>query len=178
MRKIEHPFYRLSTAPFLCVVLSVSCCRLFAQTENGAKQGLTAAPPRFIVQKDYDDLRRSAGQIKPEDLPALQQKASAGDAQTQLLLGMLYQDGCGVVKRDSTLELNWYHKAADQGSSLAENQIGSYYDNGAGNNQAEGFRWYRQAAEHGDAVAENNVGGMYAEGAGVQQDFSAAAIWL
>jgi TPR repeat protein len=76
------------------------------------------------------------------------------------------------------LELNWYHKAADQGNSLAENQIGSYYDNGAGHNQAEGFKWYRKAAEHGDAVAENNVGSMYLDGAGVQQDFAEGVAWL
>ncbi|MFI5107128.1 MAG: tetratricopeptide repeat protein, partial [Terriglobales bacterium] len=108
----------------------------------------------------------------------MRQKAADGDVPSQLLLGMLYQDGCGVVKRDSTLELNWYHKAADQGNSLAENQIGSYYDNGAGHDQAEGFKWYRRAAEHGDAVAENNVGGMYAEGAGVQQNYAEGVAWL
>lgn len=177
--KIKQPLRRPSGRIFVPVLLSVVCSLLRAQTETAAKAQEPASPPsQYIVQKDYDELRRSAGRVKPEDLPALQQKGSAGDAQTQLLLGMLYQDGCGVVKRDSTLELNWYHKAADQANSLAENQIGSYYDNGAGHNQVEGFKWYRKAAEHGDAVAENNVGGMYAEGAGVQQNFAEAAAWL
>jgi TPR repeat protein len=161
----------------LCVVL-FACCLLRAQTDSGAKPQASSTPSRFVVQKDYDDLRRNAGRVKPEEIPALQQKAAAGDVETQLLLGMLYQDGCGVVKRDSALELNWYHKAADQANSLAENQIGSYYDNGAGHNQAEGFKWYRRAAEHGDAVAENNVGGMYVEGAGVQQNYAEGVDWL
>lgn len=163
----------------VCVVLFIAGSLLHAQTDAGIKPQESAAPSsRFIVQKDYDELRRSAGRVKAEDLPTLQQKASAGDVQTQLLLGMVYQNGCGVVKRDSALELNWYHKAADQANSLAENQIGSYYDNGAGHNQAEGFKWYRKAAEHGDAVAENNVGSMYLDGAGVQQDFAEGVAWL
>ena len=178
--KIKQPFRSPSGRIFVPVLLSFACCCLLrAQTEKATKsQESPTTPSRYIVQKDYDELRRGAGRVKPEDLPALQQKAAAGDVQAQLLLGMLYQDGCGVVKRDSTLELNWYHKAADQANSLAENQIGSYYDNGAGHNQAEGFKWYRKAAEHGDAVAENNVGGMYADGAGVQQNPAEAAVWF
>jgi TPR repeat protein len=175
---IKLQFLGRSSRICLCVVPLFICCLLRAQTDGGTKPQASPTPSRFIVQKDYDELRRNAGRVKPDDLPALQQKAAAGDVQTQLLLGMLYQDGCGVVKRDSALELNWYHKAADQVNSLAENQIGSYYDNGAGHNQAEGFKWYRKAAEHGDAVAENNVGGMYAEGAGVQQNFAEAAAWF
>ncbi|HEX3091826.1 MAG TPA: tetratricopeptide repeat protein [Candidatus Angelobacter sp.] len=176
---INQPFAYPCRRFVVYVVLFIAGSLLHAQTDAGAKPQEPEKPAsRFIVQKDYDELRRSAGRVKAEDLPALQQKASAGDVQTQLLLGMLYQSGCGVVKRDSTLELNWYHKAADQGNSLAENQIGSYYDNGAGHNQAEGFKWYRKAADHGDAVAENNVGSMYAEGAGVQKNFAEATSWI
>jgi TPR repeat protein len=91
---------------------------------------------------------------------------------------MLYQIGCGIVKEDTVTELSWYHKAADQGSSIAETQIGVYYDLGKGHNTAEGLKWYRQAADHGDAVAQNNVAILYADGLGVKADWAEAASWF
>jgi len=129
------------------------------------------------VQKDYDELRHEAGSVKPEELPALQQKGAAGDLHSQLVLGMLYQLGCGIVKEDTVTELSWYHKAADQSSLMAETQIGVYYDLGKGHDQAEGLKWYRKAADHGDAVAQNNVAIMYADGFGVKADLAEAAAW-
>ena len=161
------------------VVLFIAGSFLHAQTIAAAKPQEPEKPAsRFIVQKDYDDLRHAAGSVKPEALPALQQKAAAGDLQSQLVLGMLYQLGCGIVKEDTVTELSWYHKAADQGSSIAETQIGVYYDLGKGHDQAEGLKWYRKAADHSDAVAQNNVAIMYADGFGVKADIAEAASWF
>ena len=154
-----------------CSLLFLNAGALLAQT------GASAQPARPIVQKDYDELRHEAGRVKPEEVPVLQQRAQAGDLRSQLRLGMLYQLGCGIVKEDVVTELLWYHKAADQGSSIAETQIGVYYDLGQGHDQAEGFKWYRKAANHGDAVAQNNVAIMYADGLGVKADFAEAAVW-
>src|SRR5579864_200700 len=154
-----------------CSLLSLNAGPLLAQT------GASALPARPIVQKDYDELRHEAGRIKPEEVPVLQQRAEAGDLRSQLMLGMLYQLGCGVVKPDASLELAWYRKAADQGSSIAENQIGTYFDLREGHDQAEGFKWYRRAADRGDAAAQNNVAIMYADGLGVKADIAEAAIW-
>ncbi|HSK46174.1 MAG TPA: tetratricopeptide repeat protein [Candidatus Binatia bacterium] len=160
-------------------VLSLGWSPLSAQTEPAPVT--PAQPPhtsRTIVQKDYDELRHAVGSVKPEELPALQQKAAAGDLQSQLILGMLYQLGCGIVKHDDSTELLWYHKAADQVSPIAENQIGTYYDLGKGHDQAEGLKWYRKAADHGDAVAQNNVAIMYASGLGVKADMAEAVSWF
>lgn len=129
------------------------------------------------MQKDYDELRHEAGRTKPEEVPALQQRAEAGDLRSQLMLGMLYQLGCGVVKPDPSLEVAWYRKAADQGSSIAENQIGTYFDLREGHDQAEGLKWYRKAADRNDAAAQNNVAIMYADGLGVKADLAEAAAW-
>jgi TPR repeat protein len=159
----------------LFFVLSLGFYPLRGQTKPAAQAAVQAS--RIIVQKDYDELRRAVGSVKPEELPALQQKADGGDIQSQITLGMLYQLGCGVVKADPAKEMIWYHKAADQGSSIAENQIGTYYDLREGHDQAEGFRWYRKAADHGDAVAQNNVAIMYADGFGVKADLAEAAVW-
>jgi TPR repeat protein len=125
----------LSLKLVACSLLSLNAGQLPAQT------GASAQPARPIVQKDYDELRREAGRIKPEEVPVLQQRAEAGDLRSQLMLGMLHQLGCGVVKPDASLELAWYRKAADQGSSIAENQIGTYFDLREGHDQAEGLKW-------------------------------------
>ena len=169
-----------SRSSFLAyLILFLAGSVLHAQTAAGTKpQEPEKLAPKFIVQKDYDELRHAAGSVKPEELPALQQKAATGDLQSQLVLGMLYQLGCGIVKEDTVTELSWYHKAADQGSSLAETQIGVYYDLGKGHNQSEALKWYRKAADHGDAVAQNNVAIMYEEGLGVKADKAEAASWF
>jgi TPR repeat protein len=177
--KINQPLagkrFRFMAYVVFCLVGSL----LHAQTDAGTKPQEPEKPAsRFIVQKDYDELRHAAGSVKPEELPALQQKAAAGDFHSQLVLGMLYQLGCGIVKHDDPTELLWYHKAADQGSSIAETQIGVYYDLGKGHNQAEGLNWYRRAAAHGDAVAQNNVAIMYASGLGVKADMAEAVLWF
>src|SRR6478752_100910 len=84
---------------------------LYGQSEPAAKPpGATPQEGRYLVQKDYDDLRRSAGGVKPEELPALEQKAANGDLPSQLLLGMLYQQGCGVVQFDIKTAMAWYRK--------------------------------------------------------------------
>ena len=127
---------------------------------------------------DYIELRRNAGRVRAADLPALQQKAATGDLPSQLLLAMLYQLGCGVIPRDLGQDQAWYHKAADQGSAIGENQIGIYYDKGGpGHDMAEAFKWYHKAADRNDAVAQYNLGDMYAQGTGVQQSFADAALW-
>src|SRR5690242_3476782 len=104
-------------------VLSLGWSPLLARAEPSAGTPAPAQTSRAITQQDYDEPPHAAGSVKPEELPALQQKASGGDLQSQLVLGMLYQLGCGVVKEDVLTELSWYHKAADQGSLIAETQI-------------------------------------------------------
>jgi len=150
-------------------------CVLQAQTKQDKSS--PTSNPGIVLQKDYDELRHSAGRVKADEIPAIEQKATAGDLQVQLLLGMLYQVGCGIISRDPVKELAWYHKAADQGSSIALNQIGAYYDRGAGHDPAEAFKWYRKAADHDDAVAQYNVGSMYESGDGVERDSLEAAVW-
>jgi TPR repeat protein len=174
MNTRSQDLFRIS---FLCWFFSLAGV---LQAQTGQDQSSVASKPAnqgFIVQKDYDELRRSAGRVKAKEIPAIEQKATAGDAQAQLLLGMLSAMGCGIVPRDHAKSLFWYHKAADQGSSMALNQIGIYYDRLAGHDKAEAFKWYRKAAEHKDAVAQYNVGSMYQSGEGVEQDGLEAAAW-
>ena len=62
--------------------------------------------------------------------------------------------------------MRWYRKAADQGDAIAQNSVGSLYQNGFGVTQSyeEAMRWYRMAADQGYAPAQINIGIQYQDG--------------
>jgi len=62
------------------------------------------------------------------------------------------KDYAGVAK--------WYRKAAEQGDTRAQYNLGLMYNNGQGvpRDDAEAVRWYRKAAEQGNARAQFNSG--------------------
>ena len=88
--------------------------------------------------------------------------AKHGDAGAQFLLGVIYDQGYGVLQ-DYTEALRWYRLAADQGNADAEYNLGFMYSQGQGVPQdyKEATRWYRLAADQGDALAQGNLGIMY-----------------
>lgn len=73
----------------------------------------------------------------------------------------------------------WYRKAAEQGNSSAQINLGAMYAEGQGVAQdfQEALVWYREAAQQGEAVACFNLGVMYIEGQGVARDFQEALKW-
>jgi uncharacterized protein len=68
---------------------------------------------------------------------------------------------------------------AEQGSAVAQLQIGYQYELGEGVSQdhGEAERWYRQSAEQGNAVAATNLGKLYEQGSGVPENWAEAAEW-
>jgi membrane associated rhomboid family serine protease/TPR repeat protein len=58
----------------------------------------------------------------PLALSAYRRAAELGDANAQFALGMMYENGYGLPK-DTALALQWYRKAADQGSAEALNNV-------------------------------------------------------
>ncbi len=98
--------------------------------------------------------------------------AEGGDAESQFLMGWLYQYGLGV-QIDYVEALRWYQRAAKQNYAQAQSNIGVMYDVGLGQpqDQREAANWYRQAAEQGNAAAQFNLGWLYQNGTGVPQDY-------
>ena len=72
-----------------------------------------------------------------------------------------------------------YRKAADQGLSLAQHNLGNMYAKGQGVAQdyAQAVGWYRKAADQGLSLAQQSLGNMYAKGQGVAQDYVQAVGW-
>ncbi|MEL6902788.1 MAG: sel1 repeat family protein [Cyanobacteria bacterium J06606_4] len=53
----------------------------------------------------------------------LQQSAQSGDAEAQCLLGNIYQLGLGGVEINDVEAMHWYYCAANQGYSIATNNL-------------------------------------------------------
>jgi TPR repeat protein len=71
-------------------------------------------------------------------------------------------------------------KAAEQGQSGAQYNLGFAYFTGAGvpQNDSEAVTWFRKAAEQGSAKAQMNLGRMYEAGRGISRDTVEAYMWF
>jgi TPR repeat protein len=106
-------------------------------------------------------------------------------------------DGYGQGVPTSYLQAAmWWRKAAEQGNTDAQVQLGILYQIGLaeehdasdeqaiydapkvkGSDFAQAIFWFRRAADKSNASAEFSLGDMYEEGKGVPQDFTEAAFW-
>ncbi len=113
------------------------------------------------------------------EIAELRNKAVRGDANSQYILGMHYDEGNGVAK-DPVEAMRWYWKAAAQGHGEAQCNLGACYEYGEGTTQnfAEAAKWYRKAAEQGVGMAQYNLGLCYYNGKGISQNYVEAANWF
>jgi tetratricopeptide (TPR) repeat protein len=76
--------------------------------------------------------------------------------------------------------VEWYQKAADQGTADAQFNLGLMYAQGHGvlKNDSKAVEWWQKAADQGDANAQCGLGVMYAEGHGVPKDHGKAVEWF
>ncbi|CAO3632385.1 unnamed protein product [Mucor hiemalis] len=88
-----------------------------------------------------------------------------------LLLGAFYYNGIGTFI-DVQRAMDWYIKAANQGSGNAMNKIGFLFENGYGVDVGYGkaMEWYKKAITQGYSVAYSSIGHMYQNGYGVTKD--------
>ena len=127
------------------------------------------------VNKDNAHLGQEDADI---DVAAIRRGAAAGDAESQLLLGSLYEDGKAGMPQDYELAAEWYRKAADQGFAQAQYNLGLLYEDGRGMDQDyyEAAQWYKRASNNGFSEAQNNLGVLYIMGKGVIKDRNRAEL--
>ena len=91
----------------------------------------------------------------------------------------MYRSGQGVPQNNSKAA-RWYQKAAEQGDSDAQKNLGDLYRRGEGVRQdaQEAVSWYQKAATQGHSRAQLNLGVMYRNGWGVERDYHKAAVWF
>ena len=104
--------------------------------------------------------------------------AEQGDATAQYQLGVMYDDGEGVLEDDREAA-RWYRRAAEQGYAAAQLDLGLMYATGRGvaEDDRKAAYWYRQVAGQGYASAQYRLGEMYQKGEGVREDAGEAARW-
>lgn len=106
--------------------------------------------------------------------PSVPAGAANGHLEKELRLAGDYLVGRGVP-RDAGLSAYWYRKAADQGDSGAQNQLGFLYSAGlgVGADQEQAVKWFARAMAGGSPTAKLNLAVMYFKGEGVRRDVSA-----
>lgn len=102
-----------------------------------------------------------------------------GYAKAQHLLAFCYNYGLGT-KKDKTLALEWFKKAAEQEYPQSVCYLADFYENGIGGVERdtdEAVRLWKKAAELGDKEAPFILGNLYYEGFYVTQDKKEAIKW-
>ena len=84
------------------------------------------------------------------------------------------------MAKDAVEAAKWDRKAAEQGESYGQCQLGSDYYSGDGVLQdfKTASEWFLRSANQGLEYAQLKIGLMYEEGVGVQQNFILAYKWL
>jgi len=115
---------------------------------------------------------------KPEELIASWSE-SIKTAKAQYYAGEIYYQGT-LVPKDTAKAIDWFNKAAQQGSPEAMNRIGEMW--AAGINGApdpkEAAKWFEQAAAKGLPEAQYNLGLCFEKGDGVAANPVRAWEWL
>ncbi len=106
--------------------------------------------------------------------------AEGGHEKAQYSLGKLLEIGEGQVQQDLTEATKWYQRAADQGVSAAQNNLGLMYSQGRGvpRDVAHAVQLWLAAAEDDHAIAQFNLGLAYFRGEGVAKNQSQATGWF
>ena len=83
------------------------------------------------------------------------------------------------MPQDYATARQWYEKAAAQGNTSAQNNLGYLYLDGKGVKKDEtmGVEWMRKSAEQGHANGQASLGEMYHDGRGVSRDNVRAYMW-
>jgi TPR repeat protein len=91
------------------------------------------------------------------------------------------EDGLAAGQRgDYATAMRLLLPLADQGSDVAEYNLGVMYHRGLGlpRDYAHAAIWYRKAADHGNVMAQVNLGALYVGGQGVTKDYAQALAWF
>jgi len=142
--------------------------------------GLIGSAYTTVCESDgADDIYSKDNKIVLEKLVPL---AEQGNVDASYTIGLIYEAGGKGILKDIEASVDWYKKAAEQGSIPALRRLGRYYFgifpyNNNIVNHKEAFTYYELAAEQGDARAQYKVAWMYANGQGVAKDIEQAINW-
>ena len=91
------------------------------------------------------------------------QKAAVDMPEVKTMIGDLFKAG-QVLPKDSSQAVEWYTKAAEEGSVPAMVELGGYYASGASGQVdcANAIKWFNEAANGGSLESKRNLVWLYA----------------
>ena len=106
-------------------------------------------------------------------------RAAQGDADAELLMGLRYADGGGVVKNEKEAA-RWFERAARRGQAEAQYRYGLALLEGRGvvQDYKAAFHWIEQPAKRGYSAAQYALGELYRYGTGTPVDKAQAYLWF
>lgn len=90
----------------------------------------------------------------------------------------MYRDGIGIEPNIGKA-IEWYRKAARQGNSVAQYQLGMIYSDSDNRyrDHDEAYYWMKNAAENGYVLAQYRLGIRYEHGIGTKKSLILAYMW-
>ena len=102
-------------------------------------------------------------------------------ADHMVIIGAMYRDGRGAPPGEASdrQSLDWFKKAAEKKSAVAQTEIGWMYEHGRGvkPNYQIAAVWYRRGANAGDPGGQFQLGQLYERGRGLPKDLVEAVKW-
>ena len=124
--------------------------------------------------------------------PKLLAMANAGDAKSQLLIGLAYEKGESVPP-DPFSAARWFRKAAENGNPTAQFLLAwdYYYGNVTDKDYSQAASWFRKASANAESIDLSALirfgfpglktyvvlGNKFETGKDIPQDYSQAAFW-
>ena len=154
-------------------IASKSMLKRLGYSESSGSSNALQASSSSQPRNKYSDF---TGKIPAKGTKAYSyyEKAITGDAEAQNSLGDKYYNS-----KEYSSAVYWYRKAAEQGITNAQCNLGYCYEYGQGVTKSitEAIKLYRNAAEQGNAAAQHNLGECYEKGRGVTQNYYEAVKW-
>ena len=133
------------------------------------KQQVDATSPQAL-DRLCTDLQKWLGKLEADTLSPSE----------MVKLGEDYYYGENGKQKDYVKAVEWYRKAAEQGNSDAQFNLGFCYakGNGVKKDYEQAVKWFRKAVEQGNSYALCELGNCYFNGVGVAKNLSEAFSWF
>ncbi|GBB90473.1 hypothetical protein RclHR1_17450004 [Rhizophagus clarus] len=159
----------LSKNDFITLKNTLQQCIPFIKFYNLTAQEFSAKvlPYKKVLPKElFNDLLTTFLNLHPSSKPSVMSKPH--------MTKKINSDN-----HDATELFERYMKAAEEGSLVAQTNIGFHYQNGIGipKDENKAFEWYMKAAEGGNVDAQNNLGDCYKKGIGVPKNDDKSFEW-
>ena len=158
-------------------ILTLLCCLSFTLMTSAQASGGQIRRPTKTQQTTRKEVDRNINTGKSETPPTTpsHKARKTYTAREMYEMGLQFYD-----KSNYTEAMSWFLKAAENGYSDAQSELGFMYMNGEGVpvNKPEGAKWLIKAGENGDAMAQRALGFMYKNGDGVYKSESESQKWF